>query len=81
MKSCNGCRHHEPTFGLCKAEDGQHTRVVTNAFDGRTRTYYGFRPTIDSMRAERGPCGPDAILYEPRLLRRLFARLKGMVAQ
>jgi hypothetical protein len=72
---CRGCKHYVPlrTMAVCKAVDGQNTRTYTSPFDGVERTSYGFRPSIEEMRAPTGQCGPEAELREPGFWERFFA--------
>jgi hypothetical protein len=63
--SCRTCKYRvrAPSMSVCRARDKRTTRQSPH--DGVVYAVYCFRPTIDEMRAEGAPCGPDARLYRP----------------
>lgn len=81
MKSCNGCKYLVNLISTSRcAHDDPYPYPVyeKNPYTGRKkRVYTGYiRPTIHEMRSEKGACGPEARLYEPTLLRRIFSWIR-----
>jgi len=82
MKQCNGCKHlvHTNSHDVCDADDGQFHHVV-DPHSGRVSVVNvdpmksPFRPRLHEMRNPGGKCGPDAVLYEPTLFRRVLIAL------
>lgn len=80
MKSCNGCKYLVRTSmaDLCRHDDpaprwekNQHTGRETYVFTGY------MRPTVQKMRSPGANCGPDAVLYDPTLFRRILMKVIG----